>query len=125
MVTRRRITGLPFLLLVSTSSATSSSVIVGEEVTQQFLELNNDVDRRVRYERYYNSDEDVDNDNLITITIPMRSRASVLAERNLLHLLDEERNMDASETFAKWVRNNGHNNRHRRGTLRLGGSSSS
>lgn len=84
----------------------------------QFLD-NND---GVRYERYYNSEEDVDN-NLITI--PMRSRASVLKERNLLHLLDEERNMDASEIFAIWVRNSSNNNHRRQRTPRLGGSSSS
>ena len=125
MVTRRRIIGHPFLLVVSTSSATSSFVIVDDEETQQFPEFNNDVDRRVRYERYYYDTEEEDgNDNDNLITIPMRSRASVLKERNLLHLLDEERSMDASETFAKWVRSS-HNNRHRRGTLRLGGSSSS
>lgn len=94
---------LSFLLCIVTSSATSSSGIVHREEDTQ-----------------YNSDEDGDN-NLITI--PMRSRASVLKERNLLHLLDEERNMDASEIFVKWVRNS-NNHRHRRRRTRLGGSSS-
>lgn len=34
------------------------------------------------------------------ITIPMHSRASVLRERNLLHLLEEEMEEDAATTFA-------------------------
>jgi hypothetical protein len=46
-------------------------------------------------------DEDSANENLIHI--PMRSRASVLKERNLLHILEEEMDEDAAVTFAKWA----------------------
>ena len=46
-------------------------------------------------------DEDYANENLIHI--PMRSRASVLKERNLLHILEEEMDEDAATTFAKWA----------------------
>jgi len=43
-----------------------------------------------------------DDDELIHV--PMRSRASVLQERNLLRLLEEEREEDAPEAFARWAR---------------------
>jgi len=42
-----------------------------------------------------------DDDELIHV--PMRSRASVLQERNLLRLLEEEREEDAPEAFARWA----------------------
>jgi len=44
-----------------------------------------------------------DDDELIHV--PMRSRASVLQERNLLRLLEEEREEeDAPEALARWAR---------------------
>ena len=51
-------------------------------------------------------DEDIDEyDEENLIHIPIHTRASILKERNLLHLLEEERDEDASETFARWARN--------------------
>ena len=38
------------------------------------------------------------------IYIPLRSRESVLQERNLLHLLHEEMEEDVDATFARWAR---------------------
>lgn len=43
-----------------------------------------------------------DDDELIHI--PLRSRASVLRERNLMHLLEHEMEEDVDETFARWAR---------------------
>ncbi|KAL7495916.1 hypothetical protein ACHAWT_006723 [Skeletonema menzelii] len=58
-----------------------------------------------------NEEEDDD-----LIHIPLRSRESVLRERNLLHLLQEEMEEDVDATFARWARsytpdsNNSNNN---------------
>ncbi|KAL7452150.1 hypothetical protein ACHAWC_003885 [Mediolabrus comicus] len=46
--------------------------------------------------------DDDDDDELIHI--PLRSRASVLRERNLMHLLEHEMEEDVDETFARWAR---------------------
>jgi len=42
------------------------------------------------------------------VHIPLRSRASVLRERNLLHLLHEEMEEDVDATFARWARSYTH-----------------
>ena len=53
-------------------------------------------------------DSDEEYENLIHI--PIRTRESVLKERNLQHLLYAEYEMDASEIFSKWASNNDNNN---------------
>ncbi|KAL7540960.1 hypothetical protein ACHAXR_010522 [Thalassiosira sp. AJA248-18] len=60
-----------------------------------------------------NMEDDNDEENDL-VHIPMRSRDSVLRERNLHHLLEEEEmDEDAATTFAKWARNSNHNNNER------------
>ncbi len=48
-------------------------------------------------------DEDLIDDEEDLIHIPLRSRESVLRERNLLHLLEEEMEEDVDATFARWA----------------------
>ena len=45
------------------------------------------------------------------IHLPLRSRASVLRERNLLHLLEGDRDEDAPTTFARWAARGGRHGR--------------
>lgn len=52
----------------------------------------------------FGMEQDGENEGLIHI--PLRSRASVLKERKLHHILEEELDEEASETFARWARNN-------------------
>jgi hypothetical protein len=54
------------------------------------------------------------------VHIPLRSRASVLRERNLMHLLHEEMEEDVDATFARWARSYTHenNNSNRNSLLR-------
>jgi len=59
--------------------------------------------------RDMNSNSNDDKEDFL-IHIPLRSRASVLRERNLLHSLEEELNEDVDATFARWARSyNTHN----------------
>jgi hypothetical protein len=56
----------------------------------------------------------IDDEELINeedlVDIPLRSRASVLLERNLMHLLHEEMEEDVDATFARWARSYTHQN---------------
>jgi hypothetical protein len=105
----RMIIGLSMMCLSQSPRRAS-----GASAAHAFLDGGNDDDRR-RYhfdsERYHDDDdEEQEDDEGPLIHIPMRSRASVLRERNLLHLLEEERMMmdeDATATFARWARSDG------------------
>jgi hypothetical protein len=105
----RMIIGLSMMCLSQSPRRAS-----GASAAHAFLDGGNDDDRR-RYhfdsDRYHDDDdEEQEDDEGPLIHIPMRSRASVLRERNLLHLLEEERMMmdeDATATFARWARSDG------------------
>ena len=45
-----------------------------------------------------------DDDDPTLIHVPLHSRESVLKRRGLHHIVDEEREEDPSETFARWAR---------------------
>ena len=62
-----------------------------------------------------NSDEEYEN----LIHIPIRTRESVLKERNLQHLLHAEYEMDASEIFSNWASNSDNNNNNNGRLLRV------
>ena len=52
------------------------------------------------------------------VHIPLRSRESVLRERNLLHLLHEEMEEDVDATFARWARSYTHESNNNNSLLR-------
>mmetsp|Transcript_15553 Transcript_15553/g.33473 ORF Transcript_15553/g.33473 Transcript_15553/m.33473 type:complete len:731 (-) Transcript_15553:467-2659(-) len=93
------------LASVSISIATSSSTLEAvEDAHNQSTKFttNTGTEYYFKIMEQYDAFED-QNDNLIHI--PLRSRVSVLRERNLLHLLEEEREDDVATTFTKWAAN--------------------
>mmetsp|Transcript_3066 Transcript_3066/g.6732 ORF Transcript_3066/g.6732 Transcript_3066/m.6732 type:complete len:706 (-) Transcript_3066:1367-3484(-) len=99
------------LLIEITLSAAAAATATAAAVTPELDALASQTDTlNTNTMDYYfdNMEQDEENDHLIHI--PMRSRASVLRERNLLHLLEEEMEEDAATTFAKWARNTHYNN---------------
>lgn len=93
---------LSFICVAQYRQGAIASVMASGAHEAHFVVIDDGVRYLFNAER---SDDEEDGDDLIHL--PMMTRASVLRERNLLHLLEEEMDEDAVEAFAGWARNGG------------------
>ena len=94
---------------VSSSSSSSSTFEPHAQAQAQHASL--DIDGQKYYfdtlnmepPQHNSENEDEEDDDTTLIHIPIRSRASVLKERNLLHVLNAELDESAIDTFRRWA----------------------
>ena len=94
---------------VSSSSSSSSTFEPHAQAQAQHASL--DIDGQKYYfdtlnmepPQHNSENEDEEDDDTTLIYIPIRSRASVLKERNLLHVLNAELDESAIDTFRRWA----------------------
>jgi len=95
----RLITVLSLVPIITTTAAAESKSVGAHRQSERATFTTN-----TGMEYQFDTITDYDDENMEEdlVHIPLRSRESVLRERNLLHVLEEEREEDVETTFAKW-----------------------